>query len=315
MSTVLPSTLIQQQSFSPDWILKNGSIIIPTGIIVACQITTKSSYPIFLQELSYKDNSIHIVFTQNNALCAYGTVTTTTNRIAALSVDNDALSATIEIGSIPTTPKSYTNINARINPSYIRVVRNPSIKNTPRKLTIIQDNLNTTIDITQNVNVKISNNLKGEYIEDEGKLSVSMPDESYLDYTELGNTIIKTDNMLHTINGVKPNKTGNITINIYNSGKLLDVSKIESKIDENWLELDGTDVPFCPSFIDIIDNYISPTTHIGYLPLDDLYDYNNGIPVRNTEKAESWIYGSMSNTGGVGLTSIDPLVDTSEVDE
>lgn len=308
MSDILPSTLIQQQSFAPDWILKNGSSIIPTGIITACQITTTSTAPVFLQELSYGDNSLHIVFMQNGVLCAYGTLSSTNeSNIVALNVDNYCLSATVELGSIPMNYKTYTNIGAEINPSYIRVVRNPDTKNSPRKLTIIQDDLNTTVDITQNIEVKLSDNLKGEYIDVDNKLSISMSEEDYLDYTELGNTVIKTDTRLNTINGVKP-KAGKVTINIYNNGKLLPVSNIA----DNWLELDGSDIPFCPSFVDVIDNYIAPTTHIGYLPLDDMYDDNNGIPVRNTEKAEEWIYGNMNNTSGVGLTDIDTQVDIEE---
>lgn len=302
MIHVLPSTLLQQQSFYHDWVI-GDHIDMLGGVIISCQVTTTSASPVMLSAMTYNSGEMSIVLTQDGEPCAYGS-THDSNSIVRLTVNNSATSATIETGFIPRVSYNCTFKNARINPSYVNVIKKE--RTIGRALIIKQDDYTTRYELAQDIPVKLSNNLDGAI--DGGTLTISMSDEEYLAYTKLGDDIIKPTRGIRTINGVRP-KDGVINIDIYHEGQKLSVASVK----ENWCELGGSTIPFCPSFVDPIDSYLAPYTHVGYLPLDDMYPDGSN---RKTEVAERLKYGwdlkSLDNpsSGKFNLFDIDSNIDT-----
>lgn len=318
MSNRIPATKLQQQSYMPDWLL-GARVPIPAGIVVACQVTTTSNAPVILKELSCVHGELRLMFTQNSEICASG-VFTRSREILPLHTAGNVVSATIETGIIPASDIKYTDIDGQLNPSYVRVVSSGRTGNGHKRIVTIQDGVSSITDITQDIDIKTSSNLRCDVDQTSGTLTISMPNDEKLDYIKLGYGVIKHNTLLNTINGVRPTANGNISINIYSSGKLLPASGVTAQSSNanngnrvvNWVKIDGSGIPFCPEAVDIIDSYVAPDTHPGYLPLDDLYECAPDNPkscVRATEKADDYDYGGFNGGGTVGLTQVDPNID------
>lgn len=291
---VLTSTLLRQHSFTPSWI--TSAIDIPSGIIIDCQFTTTSSAPIYLSSLTCYDGKVSISFTQGDSVCAYAD-NLSWSSITPLTVLGDVLSATVETGRIPTANinKTFAPGAAEVTSSHINVVASP-LTNTG-ELHIIQDGVDTKHNFSGDLTVNLGGSLQGDCTS--GSLVISMTDSDYLDYTRIGTDVIRNSAKVTSINGVATD-SGNLSINVYYQGVLLPVIRRA----DNWIELDSSWIPFCPGFEDILDSYIAPDTHIGYLPLDDLYDSTG----RNTLLAVNKLYGKPGDQT-LGLTDIDPMVD------
>lgn len=308
MSRILPSTLIQQQSFNPDWVISDDTI--PTGVVISCQFTTTSTSPIYLSSMSISYGSLSIVFSQDDIVCA--TVTTQQGGvIIPMEINSSILSATIEIGVIPTTSIVKNFTNAVVNATYINVVSVDKRKQ--NKLIISQDGVVTEYVLTSDLELSTRDTLDVHYNANNGEVSISMSAENYLDFTQLGDTIISPDAEINTINGIK-SKNGVIKINVYNDGALIPVKykckckgKCECK-ELNWVELENSpDITFCPDFVDILDRYIAPSTHIGYCPLDDAYTEGGK---RDTSLLLDHAYGGLGVGNKVKLTEVDETIDT-----
>lgn len=297
MSRILPSTLLQQQSYNPDWVI--GSTAIPTGIVVSCQITTMSHSPIYLSSFTVSSEGLSIVFSQDDIPCAYGVVARGSS-IVSLTTQATVLSATLELGAIPHKDISINARDLRVNPYYVNVVSTTgSSKNS---LTIVQDEYSNTYELNSDIDIALSDNIEGTYNEDTGELVLSMSPEDYLDFTQIGGDILVPDNSVSNINGVRA-KNGKIKINIYNSG----VPVLVHQLAANWASIEHNGpISFCPDYIDILDNYISPSMHIGYYPLDDVY---NDAGQRDTSLIEDRSYGGFTLGNKCKLTDIDENID------
>lgn len=298
MSRILPSTLLQQQSFNPEWIISDDRI--PTGIVISCQFTTTSTAPITLSVLSIQQGDLTIVFSQGNNICA--SMTAQQGGIYPMAVRGNVLSATIEIGVIPTTDITLNFVDAIVNDSYISVVAPHETRQ--NKVVIIQDGITTEHEMSSDVELILDDRLNTQYDEGTRNLTISMSDEAYMDFTQLGNDIIIPEVEISTVNGVRA-KDGVIVVNIYNDGALVPVLQRAP----NWVELDNSDnITFCPDFIDTLDSYIAPSTHIGYFPLDDAYNGDS----RDTSRLNNFRYGGFGVGSSVTLTSVDNNIDSEE---
>lgn len=304
MSRLLPSTLVQQQSFNPDWIISNTPI--PTGVVVSCQFTTVSDSAIYLSSLSVTDGVLSLVFTQGQQLCASVT-TMGSGLVLPMDVHGTVTSASIEIGVIPSTNTVLNFTDAFVNSAYVNVVSDQNSKDS--RLIITQDSERLEYALDGDLSLILDPRLDAVYDETTKTLTISMSDEDYMLFTQLGNDIITPDTMISMINGVR-SKDGTIAVNIYNDGKLIPV---ELKAD-NWIELqnDGN-ISFCPDFVDVLDSYIAPTTHIGYYPLDDAYDKDNKRDTGLLLLTDA--YGGFNGGERVDLVEEDRNIDmVSEVD-
>lgn len=302
---VLPSTIYQQQSFDPDWIL--DSFGVPAGLVTGCQFTTTSASPIYLRSLRKDSAGVSLVFAQDAKLCAYVTVSPGSD-ITAMRVEPPILSATVE--TLATTSVSDEDIiytgNVEVNPTYIDVVTESA--NSGDKIPIIHitnTGYSRDVEVREDINIRLSDNLSGDY--DNGVLTISMSDLEYENYRRLSNDIIAPPLYVTNINGLS-SKSGNIGMTILLDGKMMKTNKLA----DNWIELDSSDESFCPALVDIIDTYISPSTHLGYLPLDDIYVDG----VRNTDVLVSHDkkYGNPSNPN-LSLTDVDPDIDADADDD
>lgn len=300
MSRILPSTLLQQQSFKPDWVISSGDF--PSYLIISIQFTTTSNAPIYLDSINVKDGFLSISFSQDENTCAFGQ-TDKKLSIIPLEVMGSVLSATIETGIIPPEDINISLKDAIVNSSYINVVSKS--KREVSHVTINQDGDTSELELLDNVNIQPSAAFNCVYDKNTCTLTISMSDSEYLNYTRLDSDIIIPDTDISTINGVKANN-GKISINIYNEGKLVPVKKLAS----NWVELRNSDtISFCQNSYDLVDKYISPNSHVDYHPLDDMYDVQDSTYIRNTEKTLNLSYGGLGVGTKVGLFDVDINVD------
>lgn len=301
MSGVLPSTLLQQQSFNPDWVISDSTV--PTGIVISCQFTTTDNSAIYLRSMSVKDQTLTIVFSQGDAdgVCAYIS-TQTSGSVLPMVVSGSVLSATVEIGVIPSKDFMANFTDALVNDAYINVVNIAQ----PRQntVTIVQDGLSSEHVLDSDLSITVGDKLTGEFDAETGELTISMASEDYLDFTQLGDAIIFPDTEISAINGVKA-KDGVISVNIYNDGALVPVIQKAP----NWVELDNSpNISFCPNFVDTLDSHIAPTTHIGYYPLDDAYTDKG----RDTSVLLNNEYGGFGIGESTKLLEVDENVDVKE---
>lgn len=299
MSRILPSTLLQQQSFNPEWVISDE--LVPTGVVISCQFTTVSSDPITLSSLSVRNRVLTIVFSQGGNICA--SITTQRSGVYPLVVYGGVLSATLEVGIIPPEDVVFNFSDAVINDLYVNIVA--TYKATPGRLTITQDGDATDYEVTSDINLVIDRRLTTQYDDVTRALTISMPADDYLSFLQLGNSVLMPESEISTINGVR-SKNGVITIDIYNEGALVPVNCMES----NWVELKNSDgISFCPGAVEALDLYIAPSTHAGYFPLDDAY---NEKGVRDTELLlanSAQIYGGFTGGMQVQLMQVDPTID------
>ena len=301
MIHTLPSTLLQQQSFIPDWI-KGDIADLPAGLIVSIQITTSSLSDIYLKSIVFSNDELQISFEQNGKICAYGTFSKD-SYIVSLQTKDAVYSCTIEFGIFPATEFSLIFKNAYIDRYYVNVISD--INPCSNYLEIKNNQQESVIQLENNLEIELQGCLEGEYDNENKTLRISMPDECYTDFKQLGNSVIKPSNYLTAINGISSN-TGVIYVNITYKGKPL---KIDS-VSPNWVEINEPDISICPDYEDELDNYISPFNHIEYRPLDDLYTEEG---VRNCDKASEFLYGGLGGVGEpVGLFDIDTNIDKQE---
>lgn len=295
---ILPSTLMRQQSFCPLWL--TNTVNIPSGFITDCQFTTTSTEKISIRRIANIDGDVDIVFTQGSDICAYGKINNAPATVV-LNVANSVLSATLEVAELPGigTSIELEVEESCVNPALVNVVNTttPSEFN----LILVQDGIKTQSVVDKNISVILEGNLTGD-LDMAGGLVINLPDEELINFTKVGAEVIAPKAVITSVNGVSP-RSGHIDISIQHEGSLLPATRRA----DNWVELDSTFIPFCPGFSDTIDTYISPKSHSGYLPLDDVYDKKTGR--RNTELILGDKYGDPTSEEKQDLMSIDTNID------
>lgn len=298
MSILVASTLLQQRSFTGDWLVSGDTLDLPQGVVTDLMITTTSPAPVYLGKLTIHDNTLFISFEQNGAICAYGEIRGDLVT-QALETSGPVVSASITTGSLAGMAEtSYAPYEAMVAPELVTVIGDMSEGSA--ELTIVQNGASTSYILAGDVILDTDSSLTTSYAN--GVVTVGVTDVSYKNFIQVTYPLFAGGaTNLTSVNNVKA-PSGIISITIATNGVTLPAVS-----EGSIISLDGRNINLCGTPRDLIDDKISPKTHSEniYKPLDDMYVKTGNTWRREAKRAVAWSYG-LSN---VELTEIDPNID------